>query len=155
MEKSNGSIMKLRVLRICCDMAFGILSFPCPSATSGTATPNKNFCHLKYNPKAHADQFPIATWGFDDEHFLPSGNKLQLLPEEVPLRLRANDIKNEAVWLIVRLFGLDQALWYEWNCLIWERKWFKSDVAVHKGNQTVGDAYSLAVLHAAFNWYYC
>lgn len=26
------------------------------------------------------------------------------------LRLRANDIKNEAVWLIVRLFGLDQAL---------------------------------------------
>lgn len=155
MEKSNGSIMKLRVLRICCDMVFEILSFPCPSAASGTATPSKNFCHLKYNAKAHADQFPVATWGFDDEDFLPSGNKLQLLSEEVPLRLRANDIKNEAVWLIVRLFGLDQVLWCEWNCLIWERKWLKSDVAVLKGNQTVGDAYSLTVLHAAFNWYYC
>lgn len=86
--------MKLRVLRACCDVAFEILSFLFPSATLDTATPNKNFCHLKHNQKAHTAQPQAVTWGFHDEHFLTSGNKLQLLSEEVPLRLKANDIKN-------------------------------------------------------------
>jgi len=81
-------------------MVFEILSFLFPSAMLGAATPNKNFSHLKYNQKAHAAYPQVVTWGFDDEHFLTSGNKLQLLSEEVPLRLRANDIKKRLSGLL-------------------------------------------------------